>query len=191
MKTIIVVAACAFACTHFASLLVADIIPCVSGNLSTVDNTTCDISSLQFTFTGLTSFDGGGSTGNTPWTDSDFIFTVLSNGFELSGPPPQKITSVAGSNDVWADYAYLNFQVTDLDGLITGLGVSGGTPSVSGPSFPSPTDNNASNGLAVRDISSDLSAEDIVFGVGVASPSAFASNGSIPPVWERPNPSSW
>jgi hypothetical protein len=63
---------------------------------------------LQFTFTGLESANSFGS----PWTDSDFTFTVLSNGFGLSGPPAQNITAPG------VDYAQLDYDVTNLTGSI-------------------------------------------------------------------------
>lgn len=96
---------------------------CASGNLSAVDYTTCDIGSLQFTFTGLVSSNG-------MWSDSDFTFVVLSNGFQLYGPPAQTITA---TGSLIYDYANLYFNVTDLTGEITAVHVVGGTPSASGP----------------------------------------------------------
>jgi hypothetical protein len=112
--------------------LCADILPCVSGNLATVDGTTCDIGNLQFTFTGLQSANTAGA----PWTDADFFFTALPNGFTLSGPPAQSLTNT-GSNEA-TDYVQLNYDVTDLTDAITGVNVFGGNTSVSGPdtSFP-------------------------------------------------------
>lgn len=113
---------------------------CVSGGLSTIDGTTCDIGNLRFTFTGL---EGGKSISGTPWTDSDFTFTVLSNGFELSGPPPQTITAQI----LALDMVSLNYDVTDLNGVIFGLSVSGGNPFVSGPSASG--DSEAENALSL------------------------------------------
>jgi hypothetical protein len=109
-----------------ASPLLGAVINCATGNLATVDNTTCDIGNLQFTFDGLVGFKPG----IIPWTDSDFTFTVLSNGFELSGPPAQ---TLSGSGSPVNDYAELEFSVTDLTDTITGLDVSGGNLSASGP----------------------------------------------------------
>src|SRR5579863_5421144 len=93
------------------SPLRADIVACPSGNFSSVDYTTCDIGNLQFTFTGLVSMTS--PSGTPAWTDSDFTFTVLSNGFELSGPPAQTITAPIGP-EVYYDAAYFNYNVTDL-----------------------------------------------------------------------------
>ena len=110
----------------------ANIVACASSNLSTIDGTTCDIGNLQFTFTGLQSANTNGIV----WTDSDFFFTALSNGFVLSGPPAQTLTNTGDSEAV--NYAQLTYNVTDLSDAITGVGVFGGNPAVSGPdtSFP-------------------------------------------------------
>ena len=76
---------------YWASPVFGDVAPCVSGNLAGIDGTTCDIGNLQFTFSGLGaanySYDIAtqNTTFGTAWTDSFFTFTVLSNGFELSG----------------------------------------------------------------------------------------------------------
>jgi hypothetical protein len=108
----------------------ADGVACASGSLASIDGTTCDIGNLQFAFNGLQSVNTLG----VPWTDSDFTFTVLSNGFELSGPPAQTIPATTGGQS----YAQLAFGVTDLTGPpdgITDLNVSGGNLSVSGPNF--------------------------------------------------------
>lgn len=58
---------------------------------------------------------------------------MLSNGFELSGPPAQTLTA-AGS--LVYDYANLYYTVTDLTGEITAVHVSGGNPAASGPNAP-------------------------------------------------------
>jgi hypothetical protein len=100
----------------------ADIVPCASGNLATIVDSTCNIGNLQFTF-GY--FGGQNPTGTAEtWFPSDFTFTALANGFELSGPPPQTVTG--------SDYTDLPFYVADLAGEITGTNVSGGNLSVSG-----------------------------------------------------------
>lgn len=115
----------------------ANIVACASGNLSTIDYTTCDIGNLQFTFTGFQSANYlynpliPGSGVSVPWTDSDFTFTVLSDGFELSGLPAQTVATVPGGQGL--DSASLGFTVVDLNGSITGLNVTGGNVSVSGP----------------------------------------------------------
>lgn len=107
----------------------ADIIPCASGNLSTVDFTTCTIGNLQFDFVGLVSENTSGPA----WADSDFNFTVLSNGFELSGPPAQTVNSTPENSNL--DFVQLRFYVTDLDGVITNLGVSELSTTSIEPSF--------------------------------------------------------
>jgi hypothetical protein len=98
----------------------ASSVDCVSGNLSTIDYTTCDIGTLQFTFEGL---------GSAIWSDADFMFTVLPNGFELSGPPAQTVTAPL-TGGAYSE-ASLNYYVVDPAGTITGLELSGGNPSVS------------------------------------------------------------
>lgn len=147
----------------------ADIIPCASGNLSTIIGTTCDIGPLQFTFTALNGQIGGGTVGFAPWSASSFTLTILSNGlstgFELSGPPPQTVASIADSVLGFEDYAQLYFQVTDLDGLINGVAISGGHLSVTGPpAFAN--DNVASNELQLG----SYFVTDVTYGVGVAIP---------------------
>jgi len=110
-------------CTAFA-----DGIACVSGSLATIVDTTCNIGTLQFTFGPMYGSD------NEPgvvWPPSDFIFTVLANGFELSGLPAQSATSAVNGNTVLDD-AYLSFFVADLAGQITGASFSGGNLFTSG-----------------------------------------------------------
>ena len=122
-----------------ASPAFADVGNCVSGNLAGIEGATCDIGYLQFTFSAFSaanySYDSSSesTTYGTQWIASFFTFTVLSNGFELSGPAPQSVT--APSSGSATDFAFLNYSVTDLDGQITGVGVSGGTPSVSGTDY--------------------------------------------------------
>lgn len=98
---------------------------CSSGNLAALMGTTCNVGSLQFSFTGFYTDSYG-----VPWTPTDFTFTTVANGFELSGAGPQTVT--APSSGEVLDYFYLGFTVTDLHGVITGLGVTGGNPSASG-----------------------------------------------------------
>jgi hypothetical protein len=129
-------ACCALALVLLSVPASASIVPCVSGNLSAIDGTTCDIGNLQFTFTGFVGTASG--SGITPLTDSDFNFTVLTNGFELSGPPAQTIKAPSGIQEY--DSAVLNYNVTDLTGVITGVDVSGGNLSVSGPGDSGLTD---------------------------------------------------
>jgi hypothetical protein len=120
---------------YLATPALANIVACASGNLSTVDGTTCDIGNLQFTFTGLQ----GSNSDGIAWTDSEFTLTVLSNGFELSGPPAQTIT--APSNGVVVDSAELDFNVTDLTDAIVSLDVFGSDLSVSGDGGVSQAEN--------------------------------------------------
>ena len=115
----------------------ANIAACASGNLSTIDNTTCDIGNLQFTFTGL---GGSINSSGVAWMDSDFTFNVLPNGFELSGPPPQTITGASLANPAH-EYAELNFRVTDPVDFITGINIAGGNPFALGSSGTSFADN--------------------------------------------------
>jgi hypothetical protein len=120
-----------------ASPAFGNAVDCVSGNLSTVDHTTCDIGNLQFTFEDLVGYNSlQNNNGNyvyyNPWNASDFTFTVLSNGFELSGPPAQSITAPPGTYQE-DDYVYLYFAVTDLNGGIYGVNIAGGNLSASGP----------------------------------------------------------
>jgi hypothetical protein len=135
-----------------ASPAFADVGNCVSGNLAGIEGATCDIGYLQFTFSAFSaenySVDNSSqnTTYGTQWMASFFTFTVLSDGFELSGPPPQSVT--APSSGSATDFAFLNYSVTDLDGEITGVGVSGGTPSVSGTDF-----SNADNYLSLSNSS--------------------------------------
>jgi hypothetical protein len=171
-------------CTLFLTILLspasADIMPCVSGSLSTIDGSTCDIGNLQFTFTGFNREEPS----DILWTDSDFTFSVLSNGFELSGPPPQILTP---TNSPEVDSAELLFNVTDLDlnGFINGLGISGGELAAFGGS--SGNGSLADNFLTLCSGSSCLSASNTIvnFGggnivdeLGVISGSALLKSGA-------------
>lgn len=131
LKAIAGAAGAALIFALMASTASASPVACVSGNLSTIDYTTCDIGNLQFTFEGLASDNSVNYAPGSPWTNSDFTFTVLSNGFALSGPPAQTITAPAGGEA--DDLAQLDFYVADLAGSIVGLTVSGGNLSSSGP----------------------------------------------------------
>ncbi|MBZ5611269.1 MAG: PEP-CTERM sorting domain-containing protein [Acidobacteriia bacterium] len=98
--------------------------------------TTCDIGSLQFTFTSLGIvnyyYDGNTQTYTYPtqWSASDFTFIPLSNGFALGFAGGQSIT--ADSNATAEDKAILFFNFVDLNGNIVGEHVSGGLRWVSG-----------------------------------------------------------
>lgn len=124
----VALAACA---AVFAVPAHADPASCSSGNLASLIGTTCDIGNLQFTFVSLT---GDTSTGGS-WSASDFNFTAVPDGFALSGVggsalAPQSISSVAGGTA--DDEAYLQYNVTDTTGVITGVGVLGGLPTAAG-----------------------------------------------------------
>jgi hypothetical protein len=114
---------------------------CGSGNLSGLIGTTCDIGSLQFTFTSLGivnySYDTATQTYTYPtqWSASDFTFTSLSNGFTLGFAGGQSLTPA--SNTVEEDKAILFYNVVDLNGNIVGESVSGGLLTASGLGFGS------------------------------------------------------
>jgi hypothetical protein len=60
---------------------------CVAGNFSNIAGTTCDIGSMVFTFTGVSSYGGG-------WTASDLYFAPATNGFTLTFlGGPQSLTA--------------------------------------------------------------------------------------------------
>lgn len=111
---------------------------CVSGPLSSIANTTCDIGSLQYSFgsaSGTVSIEpwGGSTVDITHWSDSDFTFAPVSNGFGLSFlGGPQSITAATSAG--MFDYAFLPFTVAVLDPTqqLTSMGISGGTLSASG-----------------------------------------------------------
>jgi MYXO-CTERM domain-containing protein len=110
---------------------------CSAGPLSGVIGTTCTIGDLQITFEdffsdGLNS-DAGSST-NTLLAGlpiTDFTFTPTSDGFSIgfTGTSPVTVNSPDSEADgsYVTDEAGLNFQATVADGLITGMGISGGT----------------------------------------------------------------
>ena len=108
-----------------ASPAFADIVPCASGSLSTVQYTTCDIGNLQFYFGTL----AGPNVYGEPWSAADFTFTVLSSGFALSGPVDETLTEAV------SEEAQLSYTVTDLTGAIVALSVTGGDLTVSGPGY--------------------------------------------------------
>jgi hypothetical protein len=101
---------------------------CAAGSMTAIANTTCDIGSLQFTFGSMTMYN---STSGWSFPDSDFTLTPVSNGFSLSfDGGPQSITAPASGSSL--EEARLDFQVSDLGGLLTGVSVSGGALSASG-----------------------------------------------------------
>jgi len=128
----------------------------------------------------------GSNSSGVPWADSDFEFAVLSNGFELSGPPAQSISS--SSQFGVSDVAELTFQVTDLTDQILSLDVTGGNPSASGEdalaeNFMTLNGNNgsleainavgSSRGVVTSDIGFHFSNGAITFGDGIATPFAL------------------
>jgi PEP-CTERM motif len=115
-----VLAAWLILATVWAPMSSAGPIPiCASANLSTLMGATCDISSLQFTFSSLNSFNTNGPT----WTASDFRFTPVSNGFSLTFiPGAQAITAPANGSD----YVDLFYAVSNLSGNFIGESVTGG-----------------------------------------------------------------
>jgi PEP-CTERM motif len=112
---------------------------CVPGNLSGLIGTTCDIGTLQFTFTGFASANfvnnyNGGISYFTQWTPSDFTLTPVANGFALSfDGGKQSIT--APDNGYGYDESILYYTVADLTGQIMGENVSGGTGNASGSGY--------------------------------------------------------
>ncbi len=110
---------------------------CVTVNLSALIGTTCDIGSMQLTFTSFSSqysnYDGSNWTYSAPWTASDFTFMPETNGFSLAfDGGPQSITAPLGSDSRTFDEAILFFAVTVLNGDLTGLSVTGGGLSATG-----------------------------------------------------------
>jgi hypothetical protein len=109
---------------------------CASGNLASVVGTTCNIGALQFTFTGVTSYEQTFDpytetyTDMTPWAASDFTFTRVTNGFTLAfsgGPQPQSVTAPLGADSTVDEYFSLSYNVIDSSGYIVGVGVTGGS----------------------------------------------------------------
>jgi hypothetical protein len=146
-------------------------IACVGGNLSTIVGTTCDIGALRFNFIvlGSQNYLTGTAPGN-PWEASDFTFTVLSNGFELSGPPAQTITT-SSTGGLAVDFAELGFDLTGLHVVITGLNVLGGNPSISGGAFAANILSLCSHGTCMQAENNSGSGPGLVFsGTGAATP---------------------
>lgn len=98
---------------------------CTAGGVSGLVGTSCDIGSLRFTFTSFFSTYG---------SVNDYSFKPVTNGFTLSsGVGPQSIT--APSSGSAYDQAYLQYNVVDPNGVLTGESATGGTFSVSGNNF--------------------------------------------------------
>ena len=110
---------------------------CVSGNLSPIIGTTCDIGSLQFTFgwsaeNYVYNFDPGYvQTPGPAAAASDFTFTVGTSGFTVSGDA-RTITGPGSGNGTRVDFGELSYDVVDLGGVITGETVSDSGMSASG-----------------------------------------------------------
>jgi hypothetical protein len=107
----------------------ADLV-CGTGNFSTIVGTTCDIGSLEFTFTGVSSLGGG-------WTASDLYFTPATNGFILSflgGPQSLTANNPNPLGNVTFDELGISFNVTAPPGTyFNGVNVaSAGVFSASG-----------------------------------------------------------
>jgi hypothetical protein len=93
---------------------------CTAGNFSSIDGTTCDIGTLQFTFTGTSSFGGG-------WTASDLFFTPTADGFTftfLGGPQSLTESNPYPYLDDVFDELSVNYTVVTLQGFLDGVGVS-------------------------------------------------------------------
>ena len=112
---------------------------CSAGNYSTVANATCDIGSLEFTFFSITgskfSYDNltNSYLSYTTWGNSDFYFTPVTNGFELTLlAGPQMVTSTA--NTFSDDSAVFAYSVSTTNGWISNVNISGGAISATGNS---------------------------------------------------------
>jgi len=104
-----------------AGPLLAD--PCPTANFALVDNTSCSIGSLDFTFTGTQSYGGG-------WGDSSAYFIPVTNGFSiafLGGPQALDPTT----NEVFDQFG-INLTVADAVDYISGATATGGQFSASG-----------------------------------------------------------
>lgn len=110
---------------------------CATGNLASLIGTTCDIGSLEFTFTG---FSGDSYAINNvgmsqtllydnPWSASDFTLAPGADGFTVSlmnqGTVSISAPVVSQGTSQAFDNAALQFTVTDLDGNIVGMDVAG------------------------------------------------------------------
>lgn len=101
---------------------------CAAGSLSTLIGTTCDIGSLQFTFT---AFEGG-DPAVADWTASNFTLTPVAGGFTVSfNGGPQTFTAAFNPY-----YAILFYNVTDLDGDLTSSSVSGTATETGTSNYP-------------------------------------------------------
>jgi hypothetical protein len=93
---------------------------CMAGNFSSIDGTTCDIGTLQFTFTGTQSFGGG-------WNASNLFFTPTADGFTftfLGGPQSLTESNPYPYLDDVFDELGVNYTVVTLQGFLDGVGVT-------------------------------------------------------------------
>lgn len=109
---------------------------CAAGSLANLMGTTCDIGSLEFTFTGFLgdnyAIDTIGASQtllyDTPYSPGDFTFTPVAGGFTLTlNQGAQTITApvvTQGTSQAFDDAA-LQFTATDLDGNFVGTAVAG------------------------------------------------------------------
>ncbi|HTW25136.1 MAG TPA: PEP-CTERM sorting domain-containing protein [Candidatus Baltobacteraceae bacterium] len=112
---------------------------CVAGNLASVIGTTCDIGSLQISFTSFSgsneSIDGSLTLSYSTWDANQFTFTPVAGGFTISlGSGEESITAPMSDHGIGetVDAAVLDFDVTDTTGDLTGIAVDPGTLSATG-----------------------------------------------------------
>jgi len=112
---------------------------CVAGSLAPVIGTTCDIGSLQISFTSFSgsneSVDGSQTLSYSTWDASQFAFTPVAGGFTISlDSGEESITAPASDHGIGetVDAAVLDFDVTDTTGNLTGIAVDPGTLSATG-----------------------------------------------------------
>ena len=132
-----------FSCAKWiapALLLVAGGLPamadslCTAGSYSTIQGTTCDIGSLQFTFGSLggANYSYDPSTGlyvyDSSWTDSDLSFTPTATGFTLGLTNFDNQSITAPANGWRYDFIEIPISVSALSGEIVRTTASGGTP---------------------------------------------------------------
>src|SRR6267142_4102713 len=103
---------------------------CTVGNFAAIAGTTCDIGSLQFSFTAVSSYGGG-------WTASDLYFEPVANGFTLSflgGAQSLTANNANPFENVTFDELGLTFDVMAPQGTyFNGVNVaSAGTRTASG-----------------------------------------------------------
>jgi len=112
---------------------------CVAGNLASVIGTTCDIGSLQLTFTSFggsnEAIDGSLTIYHDTWSPDEFTFTPVAGGFTISlGSGEESITAPTSEHGIGetVDAAVLDFDVTDPSGDLTGMAVDPGMLSATG-----------------------------------------------------------